>query len=52
MEKGIRPFLSFPEHDLKSIQDIPTNFATHIKRVAVMCILIFSEFYQNLKKYY
>jgi len=47
METGIWPFLSFPVHDLKSIQDIPTNFATHIKQVSLMCLLVFSD----LKKY-
>jgi len=47
-----RPFLTFREHKSKSIQDIPTKVAAHIKQVALMCHLIFSEFFQKLKQYY
>jgi len=35
-------FLSFPEHNTKSIQHISTNFATNIKHVALIFHLIFS----------
>jgi len=36
------PFLSFSEHNSKSIQDIQNNFATHIKQEALMFHLRFS----------
>jgi len=40
----LMPFLSFPEHNLKSIQDISTVFAAHtcVKQVALIFHLIFS----------
>jgi len=35
-----RPFLSFPGQNSKSIQDILTSFATHVKQIALMCHLL------------
>jgi len=35
---------SFPEHNSKTVEDISTKLATHIKKEAYMCLLILKSF--------